>query len=461
MSSNSDHAPVQMRRDVDLFGAISILAGIMIGSGIFYIGAIVLERSNMSLGLALSVWVIGGIVTMMSGICFAELGTMMPKAGGSYVYLREAYGERTAYMSGITNFLLSCSGSIAGLAVAFAAAVSSLYSLDTIAQKVIALAAIWGLTFINILGIKLGNTISKIFLVLKLMPIILIIACGIFMGSETPDLSFAASSGELPDVGTLIGMVGFAVIATLWAYEGWSNLNNISEEVQNPSRNIPLALIGAIAGVALIYVAFNFAVYRVLPYETITEMVSSGNYYLGTEAANVLFGSAGMWIVGAAMILAIFASLNCCIMVFPRIYYAMARDRALPRRLAELHPTYRTPSFALIASAAVSSVLVMSRSLSELTNLVAIAGIIFYGLTFYSVIILRRKYPNLERPYKVWFYPFLIYAVCAVMIGLAINTIYSDPITALLGFGVPLAGGIYYELVVKKNVVRATEEGAQ
>ena len=179
----------ELRRDVGLFGGISVLAGIMIGSGIFYIGAIVLQRSGMSLGLALLVWLIGGLVTLMSGICFAELGAMMPKAGGYYVYLREAYGERVAFMCGFANFCLSSSGSIAALAVAFAAAISSFVPLGEITQKVIAISAILLLTGVNVCGIRFGSLVQNIFMILKMLPILLILVCGLVMGNESPDLT--------------------------------------------------------------------------------------------------------------------------------------------------------------------------------------------------------------------------------------------------------------------------------
>ena len=163
----------------------------MIGSGIFYIGGIVLERSGGNLGLALLVWAVGGLITLLSGICFAELGAMMPKAGGYYVYLREAYGERVAFMCGITNFFLSSSGSIAALAVAFAAAISSMWHIDPTMQKVIAVSSIVLLSLINIRGIKLGSFVQNTFMILKMLPIVLILVCGLVMGTESPDLSLS------------------------------------------------------------------------------------------------------------------------------------------------------------------------------------------------------------------------------------------------------------------------------
>ena len=443
-----------MKREVGLFGGISVLAGIMVGSGIFYIGGIVLQRAGDNLGLALLVWAIGGLITLLSGICFAELGAMMPKAGGYYVYLREAYGERVAFMCGITNFFLSSSGSISALALAFAAAISSMYPLDDMVQKAIALVSIVVLSLVNMRGIKLGSMVQNVFMVLKLLPILLIIGCGLFMGQESPDLFHFPA--EAPSLSSILSMMAFAVLATLWAYEGWTNLNTVAEEMKNPKRNLPLALILSIVGVAVLYVVFNYSVYRVLPYDTILEMVKNGNFYLGTAAAETLFGVTGMAIVGTAMMLAIFNSLNGCIMVFPRMYYAMARDGALFKSLAKLHPTYRTPINAQLASMVMAMILVCSRSLSELTSLVAICGLIFHGMTFLSVIVLRRKYPTMERPYKVWLYPFSIILVLIFMLALIINTIWQDPVTAVLGLIVPILGLGIYEILFRRSHEAAT-----
>ena len=447
-----------MRREIGLFGGISVLAGIMIGSGIFYIGAIVLERSGMSLGLALAVWVAGGLLTLLSGMCYAELGAMMPRAGGSYVYLREAYGERIAFMSGFSSFLLSASGSIAALAVAFVAAVNSLVPIDPLWQKVLAVGTILALTAVNMRGVRTGAFVQNVFMVLKLLPILLILVCGLVMGNESPDLTAMPASGV--DVSGLLGMMAFGVVATLWAYEGWSNLNSMAEEMRNPRRNIPLAIIGAITGVTLLYVLFNYSLFCVVPFETIAAMIGSGDYYLGTEAAQTLFGSTGMIVVGVAMVLAIFNSLNGCILVFPRVYYAMARDGAMFPSMAKLDAR-GTPVNALLWSAGVAIVLVLFRSLSELTSLVAVAGLIFNALTLHAVIVLRRKYPTMERPYRVWGFPGVIWLVNLASLGLIVNTVFEDPVTAALGCLIPLAGIGVYELLFRRRVeARAARSAA-
>lgn len=450
-----------LQREIGLFGGISVIAGIMIGSGIFYIGGIVLERAAMSPGLALLSWIIGGIVSLLCGVCYAELGAMMPKAGGAYVYLREAYGERWAFLKGLTIFALAGSGSIAALAVAFAAAISSVIPMGRVMQKTLAIATIVILTAINLRGVKTGAFVQNLFMVLKLLPIVVLMGAGLFFGTESPDL--LAMPAEMPSIGTMLSMIGFAVVATLWAYEGWTNLNALAEEMKNPARNLPWAIIVSIIGVTLLYVGFNYSLFRVIPMNEIVTMIESGNYYIGTEAALRLFGETGMVIVGAAMILAIFNSLNGCIMVFPRIYYAMARDGAMFESMAKVSPTRRVPVVAIIGSAVVSIALVLLRNLSELTSLVAVAGLVFNVFTLYTVVVLRRKYPTMERPYKVWFYPTLIYVAIAVSVAILINSFIEDPVTAIMGFAVELGGLIFYELVLRKKSerVRRAQELAQ
>mgnify|MGYP003029542564 FL=1 len=173
-------------------------------------------------------------------------------------------------------------------------------------------------------------------------------------------------------------------------------------------------------------------------------------------------GSTGLVIVAAAMVLAMFSSLSGCVMVFPRMYYAMARDGAFFQSCAKLHPTYRTPVNAILASSGVAILLICFRNLSELTSLVAVVGMVFHGMTFYSVIMLRRKYPTMERPYRVWFYPFSVYFIIAIMIGLTTNTIINDPKTALLGVIVPIIGWFLYEKFFRSSVeAHEAQETAQ
>ena len=410
----------ELSREISLFGGVSILVGIMVGSGIFYLGSYVFMFAGNSQGLALLAWVVGGIVTLISGLCYAELGAMMPRAGGSYVYLREAYGKSVAFMSGFSSFILGSSGSIAALALAFATILNNFVAINEATQKGIAILVIVLLTVANYYGVKFGSWIQNLFTVAKLVPILIILGLGLFLGNQSPDLSINVDASV--DVMGLISMVAMGVVATLWAYEGWTNLNNVSEELKNPKRNLPLALVIAIFFVMILYVLFNFAIYRVLSFQEIVDAIAGGNLFLGTAVANRLLGGFGSTLVGLGMLVSVFGATNGCVMVFPRLYYAMAKDGLFFRRVGEINPTTKTPANAILLSAFVSIILVFFRNLNQLTSLVVLQGLIFNGLIFFSVIIFRRTLPTIERPYRVWGYPVVPIVATLVMVGLLVNT---------------------------------------
>ena len=418
----------------------------MVGSGIFYLGSYVFMYAGNSQGLALLAWVVGGIVTLISGLCYAELGAMMPRAGGSYVYLREAYGKSVAFMSGFSSFILGSSGSIAALALAFATILNNFVAINEATQKGIAILVIVLLTVANYYGVKFGSWIQNLFTVAKLVPILIILGLGLFLGNQSPDLSINVDASV--DVMGLISMVAMGVVATLWAYEGWTNLNNVSEELKNPKRNLPLALVIAIFFVMILYVLFNFAIYRVLSFQEIVDAIAGGNLFLGTAVANRLLGGFGSTLVGLGMLVSVFGATNGCVMVFPRLYYAMAKDGLFFRRVGEINPATKTPANAIILSAVVSIILVFFRNLNQLTSLVVLQGLIFNGLIFFSVIIFRRTLPTIERPYRVWGYPVVPILATLVMVGLLVNTLMtSDFNNSLLSLLIPAAAYVIYRFI--------------
>lgn len=436
----------ELSREISLFGGVSILVGIMVGSGIFYLGSYVFMFAGNSQGLALLAWVVGGIVTLISGLCYAELGAMMPRAGGSYVYLREAYGKSVAFMSGFSSFILGSSGSIAALALAFATILNNFVAINEATQKGIAILVIVLLTIANYYGVKFGSWIQNLFTVAKLVPILIILGLGLFLGNQSPDLSINVDASV--DIMGLISMVAMGVVATLWAYEGWTNLNNVSEELKNPKRNLPLALVIAIFFVMILYVLFNFAIYRVLSFQEIVDAIAGGNLFLGTAVANRLLGGFGSTLVGLGMLVSVFGATNGCVMVFPRLYYAMAKDGLFFRRVGEINPTTKTPANAILLSAVVSIILVFFRNLNQLTSLVVLQGLIFNGLIFFSVIIFRRTLPTIERPYRVWGYPVVPIVATLVMVGLLVNTLMtSDFNNSLLSLLIPAAAYLIYRFI--------------
>lgn len=449
--TNKDLQPksLEFKKEIGVFGGISIIGGIMIGSGIFYIGSYVLQRTGMSLGLALLCWVVGGIVSLLGGLCFAELGASRPVAGGIVVYLNEAYHPIFGFLSGFSSLFLSGAGSIAAVAVALPTALRNFYDISDNAVKVIAIGLIVGLTVYNYFGIKQGSILQNISMIAKLIPIFIIMIGAFVYGNQSPDLSLVSENASV-GAGEILGMIAFATVATLWAYEGWTNLNTVAEEIKNPSRNLPLAIVLAIVGITILYTLFNYSIFRVLPKNDIVNMINSGDFYLGTEVARRIFGNVGGIIVVAGMVISMFGSLNGMILAFPRTYYAMAKEGHFIKAYGKLHPKHKVPYVSLIGQCVISCILVMLRSLNQLTSLVIFLGMLFNVLVIFAVIIYRRKYPELDRPYKIWGYPFIVILTALIYMGLMINTFIEDPVTALIGFIVPVIGVLVYLYFDKK-----------
>lgn len=442
------------KKEIGLFGGISIIGGIMIGSGIFYLGSYVLQRTHMSMGLALLCWIIGGLVSLLGGLCFAELGASRPVAGGMVVYLNEAYHPVVGFAFGFTSLLLSGAGSIAALAIAIPVALKSFININDLVVKCIAIALIIGLTIYNYFGVKRGSILQDVSMIAKLVPIAIIIFAALLFGKQTPNLSLMPLDGSTVSFSSILGMIAFATVATLWAYDGWSNLNNVAEEMKNPKKNVPLSLIISIVGISIIYTLFNFCIYKVVPQKEVVSMINGGNFYLGTEAAKLIFGSLGAIIVVTGMVIAMFSSLNGMIIAFPRFYYAMAKEGHFFKSYGQLHPKYKVPTAALIGQAVISIILVMLRNLDQLTSLVIFAEMIFNILVIVAVMIYRKKYPELERPYKIWGYPFTVIITTIIYVGLMLNTLFEDPLTAVIGLIVPVIGVFvyfYFDKQIKKH----------
>lgn len=432
------------KKEIGVFGGISIIGGIMIGSGIFYLGSYVLERAGMSMGLALLCWLIGGIVSILGGLCFAELGACDSKAGGMVVYMNRAYHPSIGYSFGFTSWIISGSGSIAALAIALPTALNNFFHLSDMSVKIIAIVLIIALTAYNCFGIKLGTILQNVSWVAKCIPIAIILFAGLFLGKENPDLSLVPTNGDASFSG-MLGMIAFATVASLWAYEGWTNLNPVAEEMKNPGKDLPRALILGIGLITIIYILFNLAIYRVLPADQVQASIESGDIYLGTQVANKLFGGAGGGLILATQLIAIFGSLNGMIIAFPRYYYDMAAEKHFFKNHATLNK-FGVPQVALISQAVISCILVMLRSLDELTSLVVFAGMLYNVLVIAAVVVYRKKFPNMERPYKAWGYPVTVILAIVLFFALMVNTLMEDPKTAIIGMVVPVMGVLLWKI---------------
>ena len=445
----------EFKREIGVFGGVSIIGGIMIGSGIFYLGSYVLQRTGMNSGLALICWIIAGVISLFGGLCYAELGTAMPKAGGRLVYLNEAFHPVVGFMAGFTDWLIGGPGSIAAVSIALMSVFQPYFGLSNFGVKAAAIVLIVAATLYNLVGVKIASIVQSLSMVAKLVPVAIILFAAIFVGRVSPDLSLgSASEYAAANDTSVFGMIAIAVVAALWAYEGWTNLNTVAEEIKNPKKNLPLALIIGIGGVTIIYTLFNFAIMKVLPHEEIVTMINNEDIYLGTAVAEKVLGSAGAFIVSAGMVLAMFGSMNGMILAQPRMYYAMAEEGHFFKCFAKLHPKYKVPYAPIIVQGVLSIVLVLVRNLEQLTNMVVVTGMVFNVLVVLAVPILRKKYPKIERPYKVWFYPVSVIITALIFVGLLINSAIDDPVTGAIGFCVPAAGAVVYYIF---DVIRRKE----
>lgn len=443
----------ELKKEITLFGGISILAGIMIGSGIFALGGIVLYRSGYSLGLSLLIWIIGGLITLFSGLTYAELGTMSPETGGYYVYLKKAYGKGVAFVSGLMNFVLMSSGSIAVLALLFATILSFMFPVQDFIKHIAAILII-GTSVIHYFGIKFGSLVQKIFLIVKLLPIIVIIGIGLFKGTEVVSLSL--TTAEPISFFKLLPMIGFAIVGTLFAYEGWTNLNTVAGEMKHVKKDLPRAIMFSTLLVMIIYVLFIFSIYRVLPFAVLEQIANTENYFPMVAMYN-LYGDAGLNFVFYAVLLSIFGALNGSVMVFPRTYYAMAKDGVFFSAFKKVDKKYQTPSVAIFGSMAMALVLLIF-DVEALLTFVVFGALIFNLLIFISVFLFRKREPNLERPYKVWGYPVVPIVAIIGMILLIVATVIQDFQQSMIGLGVLVAGYFIYQLIFKKNKTKEMHE---
>ena len=418
-----------LKKELGVFSGISLVAGMTIGSGIYYLGSYVLERVNMSMGMALVCWIVGGIVSILGGLCFAELGAEMPVTGGMTTYLAKA-----GFVNGFSGFLLTASGSIASLALAAVTPFQEEFAFSEPVTKAIAIGLIVLFTIINLRGIKTAAAIQNISMVLRLVPLVLVIVLGVFAGKSQPDLSLATAftTDTPPTFFNIVKVIGYATFASLWAYEGWTNLNTVAGEMKRPKRDLPLAIIISMGGIMLIYTLFNFAVYRIIPQAEVNSMIADGNIYLGKTAAFNVMGNFGKWIVLIGMAVGIVGTVNGDCLVFPRTYYAMARGGFFFKKCGEVNDK-GVPAFAIIASSAMSIILVLFNSLQQLTDWLVTVSALLNLMAIFAVLIFRKKYPDMERPYKVWGGVPVIILTCLLFVVLLVNNFVEDPLTSAKG----------------------------
>ena len=427
----------KLKRVLSLLDATMINAGGIIGSGIFMVPATVAMFTG-SASLFFMVWIAGGIVSLFGALSVAELGAAMPRAGGQYVYLSEAYGPGWGYLYGWSAVAVINTASIAAVGVAFSEYLRFFFPITDVSIKGIAVATIVLLTIINILDVKSGARFQNVFTISKLGAIFGIIILGLVMeGGSNQNLSPFFSDQSFTE---LVGPLGLAMVSVLWTFDGWIFITYVAGEVKNPGRNIPLSLIFCMLIVVTIYLLLNYVLIYTLGF---TGM--NGSDLVVSDAASVFLGNKGAAIVTLIILISLIGANNGFVLTSARINYAMAKDKLFFYQASQIHPRFKSPSNALIIQCVWASLLTFTGTFNQLITYIIFASWIFYGMSAGAVIILRNKKPDMERPYKTPVYPWIPIIFILFAIFLTINTIIEAPRDAAIGAGIILAGlPMYY-----------------
>ena len=423
----------ELPRKLGLTDATAIVIGTVIGSAIFLVPNAV-ARSLPSTPLILLVWSLTGVLSFFGALAYAELGAMMPDTGGQYIYLREAYGPLVGFLSGWASFLVMQTGGIAALAAGFSIYLSYFVPLSPLAAKMASVLLIAALTAVNYRGVRLGAAVQRVFTFLKLAGLAIIVVSA-FLAPRHAEAVTAP-----PAAGFSWSSFGVAMVACLWAYEGWNCISFAAGEVKRPERNLLAALGLGTAALIAIYLSANIAYMRVLPVPAIaaTDRVAA-------TAAEATMGPIGGKLVSLTILLSIIGASNGAILTFARIYFAQARDGLFFRAVGRVHPRFETPHVSILVQGAWAAVLAVSGSYEILFSYVIFAAWIFYGMAVLGVVVLRRKAPEMPRPYRMWGYPATPLAFAAVSFWFVANTVVAKPFSSLIGLAIVAAGvPVYY-----------------
>ncbi len=465
-------------RGLKLMDATTLVIGSMIGSGIFIVSADV-SRQLPSPAMLIGAWVLGAVLTMICALSYGELAAAMPHSGGQYIYLREAFGPALGFVYGWTLFLVIQTGTIAAVAVAFAKFFgvlvpwisSSRFVVDlgsmtlpfashptplTIStQQLVAILSIVFLTALNCFGIRTGAWVQNIFTVAKTAALLGLALLGVFLGRNAAAIhsNFGGFWKNADWHYSTLTLLAVAMVGPLFSSDAWNNVTFTGEEVENPQRNIPLSLVLGVGIVSLLYISTNFVYLSVLPLEgsaQATSILGRGIQYavedrVATAAAQMIFGSAGLWLMAAAIMISTFGCNNGMILTGARVYYAMARHRLFFKSVARVHPRYHSPIMALVIQGIWSCLLCLSGTYGQLLDYIMFAVLLSYILTLAGMFVIRHKRKDIERPYLAWGFPWLplIYIVAVGFIE--VNLLIYKPEYTWPGLIIALTGlPVYY-----------------
>lgn len=441
-------------KGLGLLDSTTLVIGSMIGSGIFIVSADIARQVN-SPGLLIIPWLVTAILTMIAALTYGELAAAMPRAGGQYIYLREAYGPLFGFLYGWTLFLVIQTGTVAAVAVAFSKFAGVFFpsisatnyviragGIHVNTQQALAIGVIVLLTAVNTRGIHTGAMVQNIFTFAKTAALLGLIVLGFLVGRNAAaiEVNFTDFWRGADWSWTVIRVVGVAMVGALFASDAWNNVTFTAGEIRNPRRNLPLSLALGVGIVSLLYLACNFVYLATLPLDAIQNAPEDR---VATAAAARVFGPVAVQFMAAAIMISTFGCANGMLLAGARVYYAMARDGLFFRQVAKLHPVHRTPVVSLVFQCIWTCVLTLTGTYSDLLDYVIFAVLLFYILTIGGVFVLRRTRPGMERPYRAFGYPVLpaVYMVCAGLIEVLLllyKPSYTWPGLGIVLLGIPV-----------------------
>ena len=453
--ANSMAQRTELAKGLGIYGAISVVAGTMIGTAIFVVPSIMLAHVGTP-AMVLAVWVVAGVLSLFGAMGYAELGAAIPEAGGEYAYLHRAYGPMLGFLYGWTYFIVAKTASIAAIGTGFVIYLAYFFPgltgvivewngglvvggrfwpLRLTGLQVGAAVMILLLSLVNVLGVRRSGAVQTIFTASKLVVLGVLIVVGLAFGHGSfehfrPLIQLGAGHGFL-------SAFGVATVSALWAYDGWNNLSMVGGEVEDPQRNVVRALILGSLLVLAVYVLVNLAYFYVLDPAAVL-----GTNTVAADAARHILGRAGGDFIAVGVLVSTFATLNGSILSGSRIPYAQARDGLFPAALASVHPKFQTPAVAILAQAAIAGVFALSGTYEALYTKVLFSEWLFYALVTAAIFVLRRREPGLQRPYRTWGYPVVPLIFIVLAIAFLVNTFLArrtDSLwgLALMGSGIP------------------------
>ncbi len=424
-----------LTRSLTLFDATMLVIGCIVGVGIFRTASAIAGHLQ-SPALILGLWVAGGLLSLCGALCYAELAGMYPVTGGDYVYVTETYGRFWGFLFGWTKLFIERTGTIAILGYVFAEYTRRIVPYGDGWLRWVAVAAILLLTAVNVAGVRWGKYVQNIFTLLKLAALGVLIAAGVYAASAQ---HVVVPSWAVPplDLSTWQSL-GVALVFVLWTYGGWTEAAYVAEEVHQPTRNIPRAIVGGVLLTTALYLLVNWSYLQFVPVD-----VLPGTPLVAAQVMEDMFGAPGAVFIAWMIACSAFGALNGYILTGGRILYAMGKDHGLFARLSAVDPAYRTPALALWTNAAIACLLVFTKTFDQIMTYSTLAITLFFIMAVFSVILLRQRKPKQPRPYRTWGYPVTPILYCLTMIGFIIAVCFKEPQEAAFGIlfvalGVPL-----------------------